>query len=171
MRYVFSVFLFGIFLCSGCAPDSEKHPGTTNTSSLACPSGNFADFLAKFSEDENIQRQWINYPLKYVTWDFLDNGARFDEIVQRLSMEQLKFPLFFISKMEIEESKLILMSEEFSAGGAKELPTGGVIELPVGGAVVTVSASDSGMKAYFFFNAVDGCWKLTEIQDQTTNEF
>jgi len=147
MKRGFSAFLFVICLCSGCVSDAERRVETTGVSSPDCPSAYFVGFLKMFMEDENVQRQWTHLPLKELSLDYAANPEP-EPRVRMLNREEIKFPIIPNNEKK-EKSGLEFKVEEFPACGAK----------------VVFYMEDSGWLVYYFFNAVNGCWKLTEIQD------
>jgi len=154
MKYTFSAFLFIICLCTGCASDTERRTETTGVSSPACPSDNFDGFLAAFMEDENVQRQWVDVPLRRLDLDrdarSRDNHWNPVERVRMLNREEIKFPVIF-SKERGYKAGLSLRVDELSADGAK----------------VVFAGNETDYLIYYFFRAVNGCWKLNSVEDWT----
>lgn len=145
----FQVGLFGAILAfglCGVGRGGEVQNAHPSSDSLRCPSSNFKDFLASYTEDSQVQRKFTKFPLRM---QHLDVRAQPEPkpVVQILAKGQVKFPL--IQRASDRQSlSLVIEINEIEDRQAK----------------ITLKKVDTDYQVNYFFSR-NGCWKLDRIED------
>jgi hypothetical protein len=113
---------------------------------VPCPGENFLTFLAKFIDDEAIQRAFTMYPLTKLELD-IDAEPEPKEFVRYLTRDQVQFPVFPL-KQERAEVPLEIKVGNVSDNNAK----------------VTIAQPDTDYIITYYFRK-NGCWRLERIED------
>ncbi|AXI84420.1 hypothetical protein FUT69_04105 [Xylella taiwanensis] len=128
------------------AQENQLH--TSATPSVPCPGKDFASFLEKFSNDENIQRAFTKYPLTEYQVDVTaePEPKQFKRILQRW---QIQFP---VMPLRQERSKVPLNIE--------------VLTLTSNKAHIRLVKQDTDYQISYFFRK-KGRWKLVKIDNES----
>ncbi|WP_322845267.1 hypothetical protein [Pseudomonas sp. B33.4] len=127
--------------------DNRQKPIKTNDDSAdtACPSTNFAAFLTAFSERADVQKSFVQQPLKMVTTVAGDPEPEMEK--RSLSGDQLKFPIIPNQAKREAEGLTLTVKEE---RGDK--------------AIAILQKPDTDY--VFKYRFVRGqCWQLEEVMD------
>lgn len=150
-------FLLIFFICSHAyALDPASHPTrqASGGNQIACPSRDFSEFIKVFSESKEVQMMFTKYPLKYV--QVLDAASEPvpKESIKFLSKEEIKFPVL------LDRQGLIRYGLKLND---KKIDDETYI------AIETSSGEKSlGHYVEYKFKRIKNCWRLTEINDQST---
>lgn len=126
--------------------DRQRSPKTKDdVTSVACPSPNFSTFLSAFSERSDVQRSFVQQPLKMVTTVAGDPEPEMQK--SSLSGDQLKFPIIpDVAKREAQGLTLTIKEEQGDH------------------AVAILQKPDTDN--VFEYRFVRGqCWQLEEVMD------
>jgi hypothetical protein len=115
-------------------------------SEVPCPGEDFSVFLAKFVEDETIQREFTMFPLTKLVIDY-DSEPDPEVYIQFLPRDQVEFPVFPL-RQERADLSLEIRLEHLSDDTAK----------------VAVFIPDTGYLITYSFRK-NGCWRLRRIED------
>ena len=116
--------------------------------SVACPSQEFSRFAEAFSESQEIQMAFTEYPLEMQQ---LDTQAMPEPkpFTSRLQRHQIEFPII-PNKAKRMAKALRLRVEQLEPGRAK----------------LTLMQDDSDYLVEYFFRR-DACWKLVSVDNQS----
>lgn len=134
------VFIVILFLPSLVAAES------------ACPSS-FDEFFSRFETNREFQQRNIIYPLKH---SFVDLAADPDpKVVHKpLLKSEIAKRKNAVYPSPIEQKSFALIKEI-----QKETQTRRIVNL---------HKPDSGFALNYYFEKIDGCWKLVEFEDPST---
>lgn len=118
----------------------------SDNSEISCPAADFSTFADKFSNDENIQRAFTNYPLVKQQLD-PDAEPEPKRIVRKLRRDQVRFPIIPLREERAKRSLQIRIDSVTVSNGK-----------------VTLIKPDTDYQVSYFFKK-RGCWRLERVED------
>ena len=121
----------------------------------ACPSQDFPEFLKVFSESVGIQKAFTKYPLKYAQVTDATAEPLPKRSMRHLKKSDIRFPVFSSTK------QLNIYGLRIDIQGKRQEKTEIVVER---------SAGEKSLGHYVEYKFIKNnqCWKLFEINDQST---
>jgi hypothetical protein len=141
--------VFALFLAQNAAHGINGQPLASQDaveSEVPCPGEDFSVFLAKFADDETVQRAFIIYPLTKLELDY-DAEPGPEPFIRSLDRDQVQFPVF-PSRQNRADWSLEIRIESVSENNAEA-----ILFLP-----------DTGYMITYLFRK-NGCWRLERIED------
>lgn len=133
---------------------SQQASSVSTKKQLACPTQNFSDFLDIFSESEEVQKAFTQYPLTKQQINF--DAKPYPKLyTKNLGYQQISFPLV-PDEATREAKSLSFIIDQDSIGAVRK-----------GKAFLT---SYTGMYITYSFEKKKGCWRLTSMNDQSLSD-
>ena len=143
-KYAPALIVAASFVSTGCVS------GTVDTAVMqvsSCPATDFRDFVSLFTEREDIQRKFVNIPLRKLTLDH-DAVPEPTPFVRTLDFKEVAFPVIPNAAARGEKSLSIRFDKVLDSE-----------------AQISLFVEDSDYLVSYIFGKAGSCWRLMRVED------